>query len=126
MAVQRWEQGREPRRQAIPGGPIVEVVVGADQEAGVGVVEVTIPAGAAMPEHTHGDSSTLLIPQAGRLRLVDADSGAVTELVPGVLATIPIGQRVRLENPEASDGRMLVVLTPPDFAAVVGSWPVIA
>lgn len=61
MTVQRWEQGRGPRRQAIPGEPVVEVAIDA------------------------------------------------TELEPGILATIPIGQRVRLENSESADARMLVV-----------------
>lgn len=101
----------------------MEVVIGADEGTGVGVVDVTIPAGAVMPEHAHGASATLLVPQAGRLRLVDAESGAVTELEPGALATIPIGHRVRLENPGAADARMLVVLAPPDFAAALTGWP---
>jgi quercetin dioxygenase-like cupin family protein len=126
MTVQRWEAGQGQRRQAAPGAPVAEVVIGTGQGTGVGVVDVTVPAGAAMPEHAHGDSETLLIPQAGRLRLVDAESGAVTELEPGVLATIPIGRRVSLENPEATDARMLVVLSPPDFAAAVAAWPVVA
>lgn len=125
MTVQRWEPGRGPRRQAIPGGPVVEVVIGADEDTEVGVVDVTIPAGSVMPEHAHGRSATLLVPQAGRLQLVDADSDAVTELEPGILATIPIGHRVRLENPETVDARMLVVLTPPDFASALAGWPVV-
>lgn len=41
------------------------------------------------------------------------------------MVTIPIGQRVRLENPETTDGRMLVVIAPPDFAGVIAEWPVI-
>lgn len=126
MAVRQWQPGSGPRRQAIPGGPIVDVVIGANEGTGLGVVDVTIPAGAQMPEHAHGDSWTLLVPQEGRMRLTDADSGAVTELVPGVLVTIPLGQRVLLENPEATDARMLVVITPPDFAAALAGWPEVA
>lgn len=123
MNVQRWELGQGPRRRAVPDGPIAEVVVGADQDAGVGVVDVTVPAGAAMPEHAHGNSTTLLLPREGRLRLIEAKSGAVTELEPGAVATIPVGLHVRLENPGESEARMLVVLTPPDFAASVAAWP---
>lgn len=126
MALQKWETGAEPRRQAVPGGPIAEVVIGADADVGVGVVDVTVPAGAMMTEHTHGDSTTLLIPQAGSMRLIAADDDAVIELEPGVMATIPIGQRVRLENPGTTDGRMLVVLTPADFATAVATWPELA
>ena len=106
------------------GGPLAEVVIGADGDAGIGVVEVTVPAGAAMPEHAHGDSAVLLIPQQGRLRLVDADDGAVTDIEPGALATIPVGQRVTLENSGDADARTLVVLAPAGFAEAVAAWPV--
>lgn len=123
MAVEKWEPGKGTRRQAMPGAPIAEVVIGVDDGVGIGVVEVTVPSGAAMPDHAHGESTTLLIPQTGHLRLTDADSGRVTELEPGVLATIPIGQKVRLDNPEDSEARMLVILSPPDFAAAVATWP---
>lgn len=126
MDVQRWEVGRGQRRQARPGGPVAEVVVGAQPGRSLGVVDVTVPAGAAMGEHSHGDSEVLLIPQSGRLRLVDADDGAVTELEPGILATIPVGHRVRLENPHDADARLLVVLAPPDFATAVAGWPAVA
>jgi quercetin dioxygenase-like cupin family protein len=103
----------------------VDVVIGADRGLGLGVVDVTVPAGAAMAEHAHGGSETLLIPQEGRLRLIESESGAVTELEPGCLATIPIGLHVSLENPETSDARMLVVLAPADFAGAVAGWPVV-
>lgn len=125
MAVRRWEQGKGSRHQAVAGGPIAEVLIGAEPDLGVGVVSVTVPAGAAMGEHAHGDSATLLVPQTGHLRLLDGEDGAVTELEPGVLATIPIGHKVRLENPEDTEARMLVVLTPPDFAGSVARWPTI-
>lgn len=123
MAVEKWEPGSGPRRQAAPGAPLAEVVIGVDDGVGVGVVDVVVPAGASMPNHAHGDSATLLIPQTGHLRLIDAGSGAVTELELGTLATIPIGQMVSLENPGAEEARMLVVLTPPDFASAVATWP---
>lgn len=125
MAVQRWEQGKGSRHQAVAGGPIAEVLIGAEPGAGVGVVDVTVPAGAAMGEHAHGNSATLLIPETGHLRLVDTKSGAVTELEPGVLATIPVGEHVRLENPDQTDARMRVILTPSDFAASVANWPTV-
>lgn len=123
MAVEKWEPGSGTRRQAAPGAPLAEVVIGADRGLGLGVVDVVVPAGAMMPDHAHGASETLLIPQSGHLRLVEAGSGKVTELEPGVLATIPIGQKVSLENPGSDEARMLVVLTPPDFAAAVATWP---
>lgn len=125
MAVRQWEIGKGPRRQAAPGAPLAEVVIGADEGLGAGVVEVVVPAGAMMPDHAHGGSETLLVPQTGHLRLTEAASGRVTELVPGTLATIPIGQKVSLENPGSDEARMLVILTPPDFAAAVATWPIV-
>lgn len=102
---------------------MAEVVIGVEDGPGVGVVDVVVPAGARMSDHAHGDSETLLIPRSGRLRLIDAESGSVTELEPGMLATIPIGEMVSLENPGTEEARMLVVLTPPDFAGAVATWP---
>lgn len=125
MSVERWQLGQQARRQApMPGGPAIEIVVGADRGLPVGVLSVALPPGGAMPEHDHGDSTVVLVPLAGRLRLVEAgDGGSVTELEPGALATIPVGQRVRLEN--AGDGRAqtLAILTPADFVRRLESWP---
>lgn len=124
MGLQRWELGKgEPRQAPTPNGPAIEIVIGADAGRPTGVLVVTVPAGGAMPEHSHGDSEAMLIAQSGRLRLLDADDGTIVELEPGVLATIPVGQRVRLENPTEEEARALVVLTPPDFAAQLAAWP---
>lgn len=126
MAVQKWLRGEGPRHQAVAGAPIAEAVIGVDDSVGVGVVEVMVPAGAVMAEHAHGDSASLLIPQEGRLKLIETKGGKVTEIEPGVLATIPAGERVKVENPEAADARMLVVLAPASFADAVAAWPVVA
>lgn len=126
VAVRSWQPGRAPQHQAIAGGPLAEVVIGADAGVGIAVVAVTVPAGAAMPDHAHGDSATLLIPQHGQMRLTDAVDGEVTELEPGVLVTIPAGRKVRLENPHGTEAMMLVVLSPPGFATAVAGWPVAA
>lgn len=125
MGVERWQLGLGARRQApMPGGPAIEIVVGADRGEAVGVLEVTVPVGGAMPEHGHGTSAVLLVPLAGRLRLVEAgDEGKVVELEPGVLATIPVGQHVRLENAGDEEARTLAVLTPPDFVRGIQNWP---
>lgn len=124
MAVQRWELGKGQRRQArAANGPTVEIVIGADAGCSTGLVVVSVPAGGVMPTHTHGGSETMLIPQSGRLRLIDIDDGTSVELEPGVLATVAVGQRVRLENPTDKDARTLVVLTPPDFTTKLATWP---
>jgi len=125
MGVEQWQLGHGRRRQApVPGGPAIEIVVGADHDQPVGVLEVAVPVGGAMPEHDHGDSAVLLVPLVGRLRLVEAgEGGHVAELEPGVLATIPVGQRVRLENAGDEEARTLAVLTPPDFVRGIEGWP---
>lgn len=123
--VHTWQvEAGEPRQAPFPGGPAVRVVVGADAGEPVGVVEVTMPVGGAIPEHDHGDSAVLLIPLAGRFRLIEAGrDGAAAELEPGSLATIAAGRRVRLENAGEREAKALAVLTPPDFAARLETWP---
>jgi len=122
--VERRRLGDGERRQApVPAGPELEIVVGAG-DGPFGVLDVTMPVGGAMPEHDHGASEVLLVPRAGSLRLVEAEgTRRVTELEPGVLATIPVGCRVRLENAGSEEARVLVVLSPPDFAAKIEGWP---
>ncbi|MGH7912306.1 MAG: cupin domain-containing protein, partial [Candidatus Dormibacteraceae bacterium] len=123
MSVGRIVIGEREHRQPAPGGPVVEVVIGAEDGWPVGLVQVTVPAGGGMPAHDHGASATLLIPLSGALRLVAEESGEATELEAGVVATIPVGQRVRLENAGDGEARLLAVLAPADFAAVAARWP---
>lgn len=123
MGVQRWELDQGIRRQPLRDGPVASVVIAADAGCATGLIDVRVPPGAAMPEHDHGASEVALIMRSGRARLVAVGDGSVTELDPGVVVTIPVGERVRLENPSDSEARLLVVLTPPDFAAAVQTWP---
>jgi len=113
--------GRTPRRPPIDGGPLVELIVGASEGGPVGVLHVTVPPGGAMPAHEHGPSTTLLVALAGQAQLVDDDQ--VLPLRPEVVTIIPVGRRVRLENPGAEPARLLAVLSPPDFTAQVERWP---
>jgi len=125
VAVRRWEVAEGDRRRApFPGGPTVRIVIGAADADRMGVLEVTLPVGGAMPEHDHGESAVLLAPLEGRLRLVEPTAdGRTTELETGMLATIPVGCRVRLENAGDVEARTLVVLTPPQFAERLEEWP---
>lgn len=125
MEIEQITFGAEERqRPAGPDGPAVEVLLGTREDAPVGVVHVTVPAHGAMPDHDHGASSTLLIPLSGTARLIDAaDRQDVTELRPGRIATIPVGRRVRLENPSDTEATLLVVLSPPDFIRQITGWP---
>lgn len=124
MSVNRWKIGEVKKRKApSPNGPEIEIVIGADDGQAMALLAVTVPAGAAMADHSHGASEAMLIPQSGHLRLVNSDDDTAVELEPGVLATIPVDQRVRLENPTDEAAEALVMLTPPDFAAQLADWP---
>src|SRR3954470_15808512 len=59
---------------------------------------VTIPPGATMPRHSHGESEALLIPLAGELLLVGVD-GRVERLAEGTLAVVAAHERICVENP---------------------------
>lgn len=106
------------RRPPVPNGPLAEVLL---DEGPVGFVHVTVEPGGAMPEHDHGASAVALIPLAGEARLLDGDRTFV--LPTGTVTTIPIGRRVRLENPGAEEVRLIVVVSPPDFAKALNAWP---
>lgn len=109
------------RRPPVPHAPLVEVL---RREDPVGVLHVTVPPGGAMPEHDHGPSTTMLVPLAGSVQLIDvADGERRIDVSPGSVTTIPIGRRVRLENGGDADARLLVVLSPPDFAQQAAGWP---
>jgi quercetin dioxygenase-like cupin family protein len=126
MSVRRVAAGDGVlRRPPIEGAPIAEVLVGGDGEWPVAVLHVRVPAGGGMPEHDHGSSETLVTPVAGAVRITAA--GDVLALEPGAVATIPKGERVRLENAsDEEEAIVLVVLSPPDFAAQVRGWPEVA
>jgi quercetin dioxygenase-like cupin family protein len=123
MSVRRVTAGDGVlRRPPIEGAPIVEVLVGGDGEWPVAVLHVTVPAGGGMPEHDHGSSETLVTPVAGAVRLTGG--GGAVDLRPGAVGTIPKGERVRLDNAsDEEEAVVLVVLSPPDFAAQVRAWP---
>jgi mannose-6-phosphate isomerase-like protein (cupin superfamily) len=112
------------RRPPVPGAPLVEVLLGGEGDSPVGVLHVTVPPGGAMPEHDHGESTTFLLAVGGSARLVDVSAGErPVEVRPGTVTTIPVGRRVRLENPGEDEARLVVVLSPPDFARRAAAWP---
>lgn len=123
MTVEALTIGEGERRRApIEGGPTIEIVRGAARDRRTAVLHVTIPPGGGMPEHDHGASEVVLVPQEGTIRLIPAD-GTALELVPGSVGVVPIGRRVRLENATAQPARALVIVAPPNFAEGVASWP---
>jgi len=116
-----------PRRGPAAGGPLVDVLLGAENDAPVGLVHVRVAPGGAMPEHDHGVSSVVLIPLAGTAQLIDvADGDRVIPLAQRTVTTVPIGRRVRLENPGTDEAELLVVVAPADFARELAGWPAAA
>lgn len=123
MAIQTWEVEQAVRRKAFANGPVARVVVGADAGLRSGLVEVVIPPGGAMPEHDHGSSEVLLVVTGGHAQLTPVGEGAPAELSTGSVVSIPIGERVSVENRGDDDVRMLVSVTPPSFAEALAGWP---
>lgn len=120
--VELWRiGGGDHRRASVPGGLELETVIGARPGRPFGLLDVTVSARGAMPEHDHGASEALLILRSGALQLVEAT--CVTELVPGTVATIPVGCRVRLVNAGEEDAHLLVVLSPADFLVQLQGSP---
>lgn len=125
MSVNCVQLGEGERHQApVPNGPVAEILVKDQPGRQMGVVEVTVPCCGQMGLHDHGDSESLLIPLHGAIRLISGgDDGDVTVLEPGKIVTIPAGEKVRLDNPEHGEGKLLVVFSPASFTSQVASWP---
>lgn len=125
MSISHVQLGQGIRHQS-PDGAIAEVLVGEDPGRQIGAVQLTLPAGYQMGLHEHGGSETLLIALHGAIRLIGIDDAEdVTMLEPGTLVTIPVDERVRLDNPELSPGRLLIIFSPPEFISHLTSWPLV-
>ncbi len=109
------------RRAPMPGGPVAAALTPAGVSGQVAAVHVEIPAGGGMPEHDHGASEILLIPLSGSAELRHA--GQARTLVPGMAAHIAAGERVSLANPGSGPACLMVVASPPEFAARLEKWP---
>jgi quercetin dioxygenase-like cupin family protein len=116
------------RRAPLPAGPTIRPLVGpplsdaGDTSEPAAVLHVSVPAGAAVPEHDHGPSRVTLIPLQGRIRL--RHNHTAHELGPTTVTTIEIGERVSLDNPWPEDATLIAVASPPDFAAALSDWPI--
>jgi quercetin dioxygenase-like cupin family protein len=106
------------RRPPVPNAPVVQPLV---TDSLAAVLRVTLPAGAGLPEHDHGPSAVTLIPLRGRARV--SHNGTKHDLDPTTAAHIDIGERVALDNPGTEAATLLVIATPPEFAATITSWP---
>lgn len=117
------EIATSPRRRApVPGGPTAALLTTAETSDRVAVLHVELPAGATMPEHDHGASQVVLIPVAGAVE-VHHDGQARTLTAGTAAAHIAVGERVSLANPGAEPASLMVVVSPPEFAERLASWP---
>lgn len=91
----------------------------------IAAVRVTIPPGASMPRHDHGESDALLVPLSGELLLTGGD-GHVERLGNGTLTVLAAGERVSVENTTAEPASMLVCFAPPTFVEALGKAPAVA
>lgn len=110
------------RRPPTPNAPTVEVLFGGDDGGpDVGVVRVSVPAGAVMPEHDHGGSDVVLVPVVGSVEISDAD-GTIAVGV-GDAALLRKDETVSLRNPGDGAAEVIVAAGPPAFVASIRAWP---
>jgi len=112
--------GTARRRAPVPGGPTAAVLTAEDADQ-VAVMHLEIPADGGMPEHDHGPSQIVLIPVAGSVEV--HHGGQVEVLSRGAVAHIGVGERVSLANPGGEPASLMVVVSPPEFARRLASWP---
>jgi quercetin dioxygenase-like cupin family protein len=107
----------------MPNGPQVEVLLGEDASADgrISAAYVTLPPGAGMPEHSHGESEAVVVVQTGAVVIYSGDQREALE--PGSVALLGEGERVRLENPGETPATLLVFFAPGGFVRAFDSWP---
>lgn len=74
----------------------------------VGVTETTVPVGGAIPPHKHMHPRLVGV-LAGRLKITNLDTGAVTEAKPGDWMVDPIDQWHEAQNVGQEPVRLLVI-----------------
>jgi len=108
----------------VEGGPTVEVLIDGNQRDGgnLAAAHVLVPPGGGMPEHEHGESEAIILPQSGRVVIEGGGESEILE--PGAMTLIGVGERVSLTNPSSSEPTsLLVFFAPPGFVNVLASWP---
>ena len=112
------------RRPPVPNGPTVEILFGGEPEGpDVGVVRVTVPPGGGMPEHDHGGSDVILLPQVGSVEVTEG--GTTLPVGPGDALFIDKSDRVSLRNPGTTDAEVLVAVAPSMFVSAIRAWPAV-
>jgi quercetin dioxygenase-like cupin family protein len=87
------------------------LIDGTVSSAGVGVFELTVPAGARVPPpHSHRDNEEVVYVLEGRLRYSVDDE--TRDLGPGERMYTPRGSVHAFSNPHGSTAKALIILTP--------------
>ena len=122
MRLVRMGEG-EAHAAPVEGGPVAELLVGGEEGGRLGVARVVVPPGGGMPEHEHGESEALVLPQEGRV-VIRGEDGREQTLDPGTMALIGVGERVSLTNPSGSEEAVLLAFFAPSaFVRTLASWP---
>lgn len=116
-----------------PSATLVDPDIAVLVEPGFGEIEhlaavqLTLPPGAAVPRHSHGEAEALLVPLAGEVLLVGID-GRVERLAEGTLAVIAAHERVSVKNPGLESASVLVCFAPATLmeSPNVASTPAVA
>ena len=87
------------------------LIDGTESGAGVGVFELTVPAGARVPPpHSHRDNEEVVYVLEGRLRY--SVDGETRDLGPGERMYTPRGSVHAFSNPHGNTAKALIILTP--------------
>lgn len=106
----------------MPNSPRVAVIFGgAGDIADVGMVKVTVPAGAGMPPHRHNGSDVILTPTRGSVRVTK--DGQSVDVGVGDALLIGKDEAVALANPHDEVAELIVAAGPATFVSAVSHWP---
>jgi quercetin dioxygenase-like cupin family protein len=111
------------RRSSSGSGLRVRVLAGPAPElaSGIGMAEIAVPPGSAMPAHSHGEAETLVYVVSGRAGL--ASGGRDEEVAAGEAAHLPRGTEVAVSNRGDETLRLLTVFSPAGFERGFLGWP---
>lgn len=102
--------------------PTVSVYVGGpDDPQDVGVVRVSIPAGAGMPPHKHNGSDVIVSPIVGYVVIAKGEESI--EVRVGDSALVTRDEEVSLTNPTDEVAEVIVSAGPANFISGILSWP---
>lgn len=107
---------------ASPNAPTVTVYVGGpDDPQDVGMVRVSIPAGAGMPPHKHNGSDVIISPVVGHVVITKGEESI--EVHVGDAALVTRDEEVSLANPTDEVAEVIVSAGPADFISGILNWP---